>query len=187
MDKRTLRKEIKEKRSKLNQREINKFNREINSHISVSRLFLEGKVIMGYLAEPGEVNIDASLQTALSMGKTVCVPMILDKNGIMQAVRLTSLKKLGRDCYGIRTPSEPVEVVPPEDIDLILVPGAAFTEHGDRLGKGKGFYDRFLPKCTKGVPMGVANEVMLVDELPMNPHDVKIRYLVTEKALRVCK
>lgn len=187
MDKRSLRQEMRENRSHLSPREINKYNREINSHISVSRLFLEGKVIMGYLAAPGEVNIDPSLQTALAMGKTVCVPQILDRNGNMQAVKLTSLKKLSQDCFGIRTPGEPVEVVPPEDIDLILVPGSCFTEHGDRLGKGKGFYDRFLPKCTKGVSMGVANEINVVAELPTNSHDVKIRYLVTEKALRVCK
>jgi 5-formyltetrahydrofolate cyclo-ligase len=187
MDKRTVRKEVQEKRSKLNQRELHKFNKEINSHISVSRLFLEGKVIMGYLAQPDEVSVDASLQTALNMGKTVCVPQILDREGQMQAVRLVTLKKLARDCYGIRTPAEPVEVIQPEDIDLVLVPGAAFTEHGDRLGKGKGFYDRFLPKCTKAVPMGVANEVQVLNELPTQGHDVKIRYLVTEKALRVCK
>lgn len=188
MDKRTVRKEVEERRARLNQRELNKFNKEINSHISVSRLFLEGKVIMGYLAMAGkEVPVDQAMQTALNMGKTVCVPQILDLDGHMQAVRLVTLKKLAKDMYGIRTPQEPVEVISPEDIDLILVPGAAFTEHGDRLGKGKGFYDRFLPRCTKGVAMGVANEVQVLPELPTQAHDFKIRYLVTEKALRVCK
>ena len=116
--------------------EIHRFNREINSHIVNSRLFLEGKVIMGYLAEPGEVNIDQSLQTALNMGKTVCVPQILEAPGEMAAARLVTLKKLGRDRYGIRTPQEPVETIAPEDIDLVLTPGLGFTAQGERLGRG---------------------------------------------------
>ena len=92
MDKRTVRKEVEERRARLNQRELNKFNKEINSHISVSRLFLEGKVIMGYLAMAGkEVSVDQAMQTALNMGKTVCVPQILDLDGHMQAVLLVTL------------------------------------------------------------------------------------------------
>lgn len=92
MEKKAVRQEIRERIQKLNQREIHRFNREINSHIVNSRLFLEGKVIMGYLAEPGEVNIDQSLQTALNMGKTVCVPQILEAPGEMAAARLVTLK-----------------------------------------------------------------------------------------------
>ena len=113
MDKKAVRLEIRERIKRLNQREIHKFNREINSHIVNSRLFLEGKVIMGYLGEPGEVNIDQSLQTALNMGKTVCVPQILEGPGEMQAARLVTLKMLCRDRYGIRTPQEPLEAVAP--------------------------------------------------------------------------
>lgn len=96
MEKKTVRLEIKEKLKKLNQRELHKFHKEINSHISNSRLFLEGKVIMAYLAVPGEASVDASISTALSMGKTVCVPFILEEEGQMQAVRLVSLKNWAR-------------------------------------------------------------------------------------------
>lgn len=187
MDKKAVRLEIRERIKRLNQREIHKFNREINSHIVNSRLFLEGKVIMGYLGEPGEVNIDQSLQTALNMGKIVCVPQILEGPGEMQAARLVTLKKLGRDRYGIRTPQEPVEAVAPEDIDLVLTPGLGFTPAGERLGRGAGYYDRFLPRCTKAVPMAIGYEVQAQKELPTNAHDAKVRYLCTEKGLRVCK
>lgn len=152
MDKKTARQEIREKIQKLNQREIHKYNREINSHIVNSRLFLEGKVIMGYLGEPGEVNIDQSLQTALNMGKTVCVPQILEGPGEMAAARLVTLKKLGRDRYGIRTPQEPVETIAPEDIDLVLTPGLGFTAQGERLGRGAGYYDRSCHGAPKGFP-----------------------------------
>ena len=181
MDKKAVRQEIREKIQRLNQREIHRFNREINSHIVNSRLFLEGKVIMGYLGEPGEVNIDQALQTALNMGKTVCVPQILEEPGQMAAARLVTLKKLARDRYGIRTPQEPVETVAPGDI------GLGFTAQGERLGRGAGYYDRFLPRCTKGVPMAIGYEVQVQKELPTSAHDAKVRYLCTEKGLRVCK
>lgn len=187
MDKRLVRSEIREKIKKLNQREIHKFTREINSHIVNSRLFLEGKVIMAYLGEPGEVIIDQAIQVALNQGKTVCVPQILEGEGQMQAVKVTSLKKTGRDRFGIRTPLEPVEIVAPEDIDVVLTPGLGFTADGCRLGKGKGYYDRYLPRCTKAVSMAIGYEVQVVKELPVETYDAKMRYLCTETGLRVCK
>lgn len=187
MDKHTLREEIKTKRAKMNSRDLSKYNKEIVSHISVSRMFLEGKVIMGYLAMNTEVQIDKVLQLALSSAKIVCVPKIVDKQGTMEAVKITSLDKMNKDDYGIRTPAEPCEVINPADIDVVLVPGLAFTSEGGRLGRGKGYYDRFLPLCTKAKTMAVGYEFQVVNELPLNGHDVKINYLVTEKALRVCK
>lgn len=187
MDKQTVREEIKTRRGKANQREITKNNKEIVSHISVSRMFLEGKVIMAFLPTADEVNIDPVLQLALSSGKILCVPRILDKEGNMEAAQLTAMKQLPRDEFDIRTVPEPYEVIAPEDIDLVLVPGMSFTQDGSRLGKGKGFYDRFLPRCTKAKTLGVAYEFQVVRELPLNAHDIKVNYLVTEKALRVCK
>jgi len=187
MDKHTLREEIKAKRAKINPKDISKFNKDIVSHISVSRLFLEGKVIMGFLAMDSEVQIDKALQLALSSAKIICVPKILDRQGSMEAVKLTDLKGLTKDSFGIRTPAEPCEVINPADIDLVLVSGLAFTSEGGRLGRGKGYFDRYLPLCTKAKFMGVGYEFQVVKELPLNGHDVKMHYLVTEKALRVCK
>ena len=187
MEKDTLRREIKAKVAKLSGREISKDNKAINSHICVSRLFLEGKVIMGYLAQGKEVNIDTSLQQAINSGKIVCVPRVLEENGQMEIVRLTALKNLGKDRYGIRIPQAPYEVIDPSEVDLVLVPAVAYTAQGNRMGRGGGYYDRFLPRCTKAVPMGVAFESQVVEEMPVNAHDQNVRYLVTETGLRVCK
>jgi len=187
MDKNVLREEIKAKRAKVNPRDIAKFNKDIVSHISVSRMFLEGKVIMGFLAMDSEAQIDKVLQLALTSAKIVCVPKIIDNQGTMQAVNIASLDNMPKDSYGIRTPAEPTETINPADIDLVLVPGLGFTSEGGRLGRGKGYYDRFLLQCTKAKFLGVGYEFQVVKELPLNGHDVKIHYLVTEKALRVCK
>jgi 5-formyltetrahydrofolate cyclo-ligase len=71
--------------------------------------------------------------------------------------------------WGIREPQGPA--VEPAAIDLVVVPGVAFTLTGARLGHGKAYYDRFL--ATVGAPkVGVCFDEQLVDELPMEPHDV---------------
>jgi 5-formyltetrahydrofolate cyclo-ligase len=73
---------------------------------------------------------------------------------------------------------------PPPDpltIDVVIVPGTAFTPSGDRLGQGGGWYDRFLetvrPDC---VTIGVAFAAQIVSELPVEPHDVRVDHVVTE-------
>jgi 5-formyltetrahydrofolate cyclo-ligase len=75
-----------------------------------------------------------------------------------------------------------VEVCP----DLVLVPGIAFGEKGERLGRGKGFYDRYLSHFS-GIKIGIGLSVQVLDEIPMDSHDVHLDYLVTEKKWIKCK
>lgn len=75
---------------------------------------------------------------------------------------------------------DPTRVVNPLDIDLILVPGLAFDKHGNRLGQGSGFYDRYLPTLRKDcLVVGIAFDEQLVDEVPCGPNDCKVDYIVT--------
>ena len=66
----------------------------------------------------------------------------------------------------------------PAILDLIIVPGVAFDRHGNRCGRGKGFYDRFLAK-TQATTIAVCFDCQLVDELPVEPHDVPAHYVVS--------
>ena len=71
--------------------------------------------------------------------------------------------------------------VPPEKIDVVLVPGVAFSRAGQRLGRGKGFYDRLLPRLRPDVwRVGVAFGIQMVDSLPTERHDQSLTHLVTE-------
>jgi 5-formyltetrahydrofolate cyclo-ligase len=80
------------------------------------------------------------------------------------------------------------EDVPPPDpavIDVVVVPGTAFTERGERLGQGGGWYDRFLPGVGAGcVTIGVGFEVQILDVVPTEPHDVLLDAVVTERCVR---
>lgn len=69
--------------------------------------------------------------------------------------------------------------------DLILVPGMAFDLRGGRLGRGRGFYDRFLPTA-RGLRVGVCFEDQIVDDVPSEAHDLRMDFLVTPSAIYRC-
>ena len=82
---------------------------------------------------------------------------------------------------------EPIgtECLAPRELDFVLVPGLGFGEHGERIGRGAGFYDRFLaslPPTT--VTCGYAFEQQVIGGIPMTPHDTPIQLLVTDHRLR---
>ncbi len=77
--------------------------------------------------------------------------------------------------WGIREPQG--AVVDPSTIDLIIVPGVAFTIAGGRLGHGKAYYDRFLPG-TRAFTVGACFHEQLVDDLPIEPHDVLLDLVI---------
>ncbi len=80
---------------------------------------------------------------------------------------------------GIPAPRAHTERIRPEDIDLLIVPGVAFTRSGDRIGYGGGYYDRFIPLCTKADVMALAFEEQILPELPVEKHDLRIAHLIT--------
>lgn len=82
--------------------------------------------------------------------------------------------------FGISEP-EATALCRPEEIDFIIVPGVAFTAAGMRLGRGKGFYDKYLSQPGfRGVKAGICYAHQLVGELPVEPHDVFMDYVVTD-------
>ena len=104
--------------------------------------------------------------------------------------RLRTLAELEPGYKGIPEPRpslrrEPSRRVAPEDIELAIVPGLAFDALGNRLGRGGGFYDRFLAKLSPtATVVGLAFECQVFDVIPTEPHDGPVDLLVTEKAVR---
>ena len=83
--------------------------------------------------------------------------------------------------FGIPEPSEAQPRLAPEDLDVLLVPGLAFTTSGDRLGQGGGFYDRFMPKLRASTKrVGLCHGWQVVEHLPTDPHDARVTHVVTE-------
>ncbi len=79
---------------------------------------------------------------------------------------------------GILTPRPHLPHLVPEDIDLLLVPGVAFTSAGERLGYGGGYYDSFIPRCVNARVLALAYPEQLVAHIPCEPHDVRLPHLI---------
>jgi len=143
----------------------------------------KAKTVMLYKWTRGEVKLDELEEGgAFHDGhKTLLYPLCMD-DGIMVAIRPGG----GEDswalgAFGITEPvREKGEVIQPEKIDLIICPVAGFDEKLNRLGMGSGYYDRFLPLCTKAAKIGVAFEVQRLDAIPAEPHDIKMDMVITE-------
>ena len=146
------------------------------------RLFVEDRAlgaaisakgpIAVYLASKEEIDLADFITAALSHGCAVVAPRW---NGTdYELVRLQDFATLVKGPHGIlEPPAGPA--VRPEDVRAWLVPGLAFTKDGGRLGYGGGWYDRLLCRAAQQTPkIGIAYGFQLVDELPTEPHDVRL-------------
>lgn len=87
--------------------------------------------------------------------------------------------------FGIGEPSaDTPEWTDLDAVELIIVPGVAFDRDGNRMGRGRGFYDRLLKSTPNAVKIGVAYSFQLIDNVPVEPHDVKMNLIITEPQCR---
>ena len=85
-----------------------------------------------------------------------------------------------RGAYGIMEPMGG-EALLPHEIDIIVVPGVVFTKSGERMGRGKGYYDKYLSHPDfRGIKIGVCYSEQLVGSIPVEPHDVRMDYVIYE-------
>jgi 5-formyltetrahydrofolate cyclo-ligase len=127
--------------------------------------------VMAFSGMPTEPDTDGLFGRLERDGKTLVLPRLQD-GGIVPALVGDGFT---RGQFGIREPSgEPVD---PMSIDVVIVPGVAFTLRCDRLGHGKAYYDRFLP-TTRAFTVGACFNEQIVDELPIEPHDVRLDAVV---------
>lgn len=149
-----------------------------------AKQYQQAKCLMAYLSMDDEICLDALIAHGGAAGKTVLVPRMSAERGWMEAVTFPGWGHCPRGRFGIRSPQgEHAQVVPPENIDLILVPGLAFDLHGWRLGLGGGYYDRFLPRATQAKRIGICPSRFLLPHVPHEPHDQKVHGVVTDQGI----
>lgn len=109
--------------------------------------------------------------------KTVCFPRFKANRGYESAV-VESIEDLVAGKFGIQEPPPDAEEVNASAIDIVLVSGLAFDETCNRLGRGRGFYDRWLPQIT-GIKIGVGFDHQLIKAVPTESHDHQLDMVVT--------
>ena len=147
--------------------------------------FAQARVIMIYLSTPQEVDTAPLALKAWQQGKTVVAPKVSWDQRRMLPVEITSLQTgMTTTGPGVREPIAG-QPIPIEFIDLVIVPGLGFSPTGHRIGRGMGFYDRFLalPEFN-GLRCGMAFEEQIVEELPVLDHDQPLGMLVTDSGIR---
>lgn len=132
-----------------------------------------------YLGVGFEPDTRPVIENALSGGRRVALPIITGP-GRMEAREIGSLEELVPGRFAIPAPPADSSLIPPGAFDLILVPGAAFTRGGKRLGRGGGYYDRYLPRSS-GTKIALARGIQLFEELPAEPHDIPMDLLITDQ------
>ncbi|MCD8342390.1 MAG: 5-formyltetrahydrofolate cyclo-ligase [Clostridiales bacterium] len=155
-------------------------DRRISAFLLESDAYRAARTILLYAAAGGEVNLAEFAAQARQAGKTLCYPHCLPGR------QMDALEPLGPDsweegAYHILTPvPSRSRRIPPEDLELILVPCAAFDPSCRRVGMGGGYYDRFLTLCPNAATVGVAYDCQRVARVASGPLDVGLDSFVTE-------
>ncbi len=143
-----------------------------------SKVFKKAKTVMFYLSFGGEVYTEHMIREAFNLGKKVVVP-ICKQNRIIKACVLSYDSALQKGPYGILEPVDK-ESVRPQDVDLVIVPGVAFDLQGRRLGRGKGYYDRFLKRLPETVPtVGLGFDFQILPAVPATTNDINVKKVIS--------
>ncbi|MBN1342470.1 MAG: 5-formyltetrahydrofolate cyclo-ligase [Phycisphaerae bacterium] len=146
--------------------------------------FHRAEVVMLFFSLTAEIDTTPLILRAWQDRKRVLAPKVSWEQRRMLPIEVTSAADIHEVRMGIREPIRGVPF-PVGEIDLVILPGLAFDHVGNRLGRGKGFYDRFLAhKDYRAVSCALAIEEQIVDSVPVGPHDMPIDMLVTDKEVR---
>ncbi|HEY8378118.1 MAG TPA: 5-formyltetrahydrofolate cyclo-ligase [Nannocystis sp.] len=165
---------------------------QLGAHVRAAPAWQTAGSIAAFVGVKGECDTRALLAEALAAGKHLWLPRMAGRppQQTIEFVRVTDLAQLAPAPFGLLEPRAGEGVVLADiEVDLVLVPGVAFTREGLRLGYGKGHYDVALaPLRDRPRPLrvGVCFADELVDALPVEPHDVGVHAVVTEEGLITC-
>jgi 5-formyltetrahydrofolate cyclo-ligase len=150
--------------------------------------YVSARVVMVFVPIVGEVDARPAARAALGAGKVVAVPEVDWEAGILIPRRVRSVDEgLVERRHGVPEAPASCEPVPVGDLDVVLVPGLAFDAAGRRLGRGGGFYDRFLSQIPARVcRIGLAMEAQVLPEVPAGPDDARVDAVVLPSRVVRC-
>ncbi len=185
-DKEATRREFLARREAMEAREAMAKSAVICRRVAALPAFGKARSLMVYVAVRNEVHPGALIRLALDGGKRVALPATVPEKKLMvplQVLEYPGALKIG--AYGIPEPDHGSAVLPPEELECIIVPGVAFDREGYRLGFGQGYYDRFLARLGRNaVTVGLGYEWQVCRSVYPSSHDWPLDYVVTEERVR---
>ncbi len=180
MNKVTLRKQIQERIAALPSDNKKAASQALCTQLSSIASIVHADSIFTFLPLQDEVDLRPIIELWIDESRTVSVPLIHWEEKTMRGGLLTSLDAdaLVETRHGIKEPRER-HPLPPDCIDVVLVPGISFDRTGCRLGRGGGFYDRFLAHAKPPIVIGVCFDEQIVDAVPCESHDQRMTMVVT--------
>ena len=193
LTKKEIRKAVLTERSALDEETVALASQVICQKIMGIDVYEEATDVCLYMPMQNEVDVLLLAEAAEEDGKRVWVPKVIEKTtgkgdekkaGVMVFNRFTGLgeEDIITGAYDIRE-SRSEEILEPNDKTLIIMPGAVFTPWKDRIGYGGGFYDKFLDEHPQCKTIAACYDLQVVDELPVEEHDRKPDYVVSETSV----
>ena len=171
MDKKELRRQIREKKRAMTETEIVEKSAKLGELFAASSLYQNAQTIYGYLPYNQEVRTIPMLEQALKDGKRVAVPKVISDE--MVFIYMDDLSKVEKGYAGI---PEPVANGPTADDPhaLVLMPGLAFDPQGHRIGYGGGFYDKFLASEPEHPTLALCYDFQMLPHLQTEAFDIPV-------------
>jgi len=154
---------------------------DICKKICASPEFKNAGTVFAFMPMDDEINIGGVILECFLNNKKVAVPKITDENGEMEFFWISPEEAMNKGAFDIYEPAggTPVNMNFISSKSLLLVPGRAFTADGKRLGRGKGFYDRFMSKYGKKfAKLGICFEYQMVDDIPVSENDIPVDQVI---------
>ena len=169
-DKKELRKLIRQRKRQFSDSQLQELSFAVTESLVAHPRIKEAKVVMAYCSLADEVYTRSLIDKLRAMGKIVVLPVVLDDTR-MEVRIYNDANDLKEGAYGISEPAgRRYDEI--ENIEVAIVPGMAFDKDGHRLGRGKGYYDRFLSQIPYIYKIGVCFGFQLLDNVPSAEYDI---------------
>jgi len=181
VEKAQAREEVRRRIRALSREQRREASARIRRRVAELPEFLDAATIMLFVSLPDEVYTLPIITDAMAAGKTVVLPKVDKEARRMDARVLTDVEHdLVPGVFGIPEPVD-CEIAPASAIDLVFVPARAFDRSGNRLGRGAGYYDRYMSApAFRATRCGIAFAAQVLDAVPHDSHDLPVQLLVTE-------
>lgn len=176
--KKALRKEIKERTAMLDADYCKKADKVICEKILALPQYQAAKTVFAFVNAFGEPNTVPVIEDCWKQGKKICVPRCIDDH-TMLVYEIKNMEDLESGAYGILEPKPICKLVEADDIDFALIPCVTCDEEGNRLGHGRGYYDRYLENA-KFFSCMICRRQLMSNNIPVDELDVKPNLVISD-------